>query len=208
MEVNMMKDGLEFDLQFFAEEVEAEKTEENVGGEENKTEKEVKDDRKDQEKKYTDEQVDDIINKKFAKWQKDQEAKITEAEKLAKMNAEEKADYERAKLEDELKELRKKDTLNSMTKIARSMLSEKGIQADDDLVGILITTDADKTKEAVESFSKLFESTVEKAVNDKLKGRTPKVVNGKQRLTKEEILKEKDVNKRRRMMAENLELFS
>ena len=208
MEVNMMKDGLEFDLQFFAEEVEAEKTEENVGEEENKTEKEVKDDKKDQEKKYTDEQVDDIINKKFAKWQKDQEAKITEAEKLAKMNAEEKADYERAKLEDELKELRKKDTLNSMTKIARSMLSEKGIQADDDLVGILITTDADKTKEAVESFSKLFESTVEKAVNDKLKGRTPKVANGEQRLTKEEILKEKDVNKRRRMMAENLELFS
>ena len=204
----MMKDGLEFDLQFFAEEVEAEKTEENVGEEENKTEKEVKDDKKDLEKKYTDEQVDDIINKKFAKWQKDQEAKITEAEKLAKMNAEEKADYERAKLEDELKELRKKDTLNSMTKIARSMLSEKGIQADDDLVGILITTDADKTKEAVESFSKLFESTVEKAVNDKLKGRTPKVTNGKQRLTKEEILKEKDVNKRRRMMAENLELFS
>lgn len=208
MEVNMMKDGLEFDLQFFAEEVETEDTEENVEKEENKTEKEVKEDKKDQEKKYTDEQVDDIINKKFAKWQKDQEAKITEAEKLAKMNAEEKADYERAKLEDELKELRKKDTLNSMTKIARSMLSEKGIQADDDLVGILITTDADKTKEAVESFSKLFESTVEKAVNDKLKGRTPKVVNGKQRLTKEEILKEKDVNKRRRMMAENLELFS
>lgn len=208
MEVNMMKDGLEFDLQFFAEEVETEDTEENVEKEEKETEKEVKDDKKDEEKKYTDEQVDDIINKKFAKWKKDQEAKITEAEKLAKMNAEEKADYERAKLENELKELRRKDTLNSMTKIARSMLSEKGIQADDDLVGVLITTDADKTKEAVESFSKLFESTVEKAVNDKLKGRTPKVANGEQRLTKEEILKEKDVNKRRRMMAENLELFS
>ena len=208
MEVNMMKDGLEFDLQFFAEEVETEDTEENVEKEENKTEKEVKEDKKDQEKKYTDEQVDDIINKKFAKWKKDQEAKITEAEKLAKMNAEEKAEYERAKLENELEELRRKDTLNSMTKIARSMLSEKGIQVDDDLVGVLITTDADKTKEAVESFSKLFESTVEKAVNDKLKGRTPKVTNGKQRLTKEEILKEKDVNKRRRMMAENLELFS
>lgn len=204
----MMKDGLEFDLQFFAEEVETEDTEENVEKEEKETEKEVKDDKKDEEKKYTDEQVDDIINKKFAKWKKDQEAKITEAEKLAKMNAEEKADYERAKLENELKELRRKDTLNSMTKIARSMLSEKGIQADDDLVGVLITTDADKTKEAVESFSKLFESTVEKAVNDKLKGRTPKVANGEQRLTKEEILKEKDVNKRRRMMAENLELFS
>ena len=204
----MMKDGLEFDLQFFAEEVETEDTEENVEKEEKETEKEVKDDKKDEEKKYTDEQVDDIINKKFAKWKKDQEAKITEAEKLAKMNAEEKAEYERAKLENELEELRRKDTLNSMTKIARSMLSEKGIQADDDLVGVLITTDADKTKEAVESFSKLFESTVEKAVNDKLKGRTPKVTNGKQRLTKEEILKEKDVNKRRRMMAENLELFS
>ncbi|WP_156468669.1 capsid assembly scaffolding protein Gp46 family protein, partial [Streptococcus sp. DD10] len=43
-----------------------------------------------QEKKYTD--VDAIIDKKFAKWKKEQEALADEAKKLAKMNAEQKAE--------------------------------------------------------------------------------------------------------------------
>lgn len=46
-------------------------------------------------KKYSDADVDEIINKKFAKWQKEQEKKISEAEKLAGMNAQEKAEHER-----------------------------------------------------------------------------------------------------------------
>ena len=42
------------------------------------------------EKKYTDADVDAIIDKKFAKWRADQEAKESEAKKLAKMNADDK----------------------------------------------------------------------------------------------------------------------
>ena len=41
--------------------------------------------------KYTDEDVDKILNKKFAEWQKNQEKKVSEAERLSKMTAEEKA---------------------------------------------------------------------------------------------------------------------
>ncbi|WP_256463848.1 DUF4355 domain-containing protein [Vagococcus sp. CY52-2] len=48
-----------------------------------------------QQAKYTDEDVNAIVDKKFAKWQKDLEAKKQEAEKLAKMNAEQKALHEK-----------------------------------------------------------------------------------------------------------------
>ena len=43
--------------------------------------------------KYTDEDVDKILNKKFAEWQKNQEKKVSEAERLSKMTAEEKATF-------------------------------------------------------------------------------------------------------------------
>lgn len=52
------------------------------GGNNGKAEPDSKD-----TKKYSDAEVDEIINKKFAKWQKEQEKKISEAEKLAGMNA-------------------------------------------------------------------------------------------------------------------------
>ena len=39
------------------------------------------------EKKYTDADLDEIINRKFAKWQKEQQKKSDEAAKLAEMNA-------------------------------------------------------------------------------------------------------------------------
>lgn len=51
-----------------------------------------------QEKKYTDADVDAIIDKKFAKWQKDYESKVDEAKKLAEMTAQQKAEFERDKL--------------------------------------------------------------------------------------------------------------
>ena len=46
------------------------------------------------EKKYTDAEVDAIIDKKFAKWKSEQEAKENEAKKLSKMNADEKQKYQ------------------------------------------------------------------------------------------------------------------
>ena len=42
------------------------------------------------DKKYSDAEVDEIINKKFAKWKKEQEAEQSEAKKLKSMNAEQK----------------------------------------------------------------------------------------------------------------------
>lgn len=128
------------------------------------------------EPKYTDADVDKIINKKFAEWEKKQEKKVSEAAKLAEMNAQQKAEYERDELQKELDELKRKDTLSEMSKTARKMLSDEGINIGDDLLSRLVTTDADETKTAVDGFVKLFKAAVEDAVKERAKGTTPKII--------------------------------
>lgn len=53
-------------------------------------------------------EVDSIIKGKKSKWQKEQEAKQKEAERLANMNENEKAEHEKQKLLDRINELEKK----------------------------------------------------------------------------------------------------
>src|SRR5699024_4325365 len=125
--------------------------------------------KKEDDKKYSDEDLDRIINEKFAKWQEKKEKEINEAKKLADMNAQQKAEYERDQLQKELDELRKANTLNEMTSTARNMLKERNVSIDDELLSTLVTDDAEKTKENVESFANMFEEAVEKAVLEKIK---------------------------------------
>ncbi len=134
---------------------------------------------KQEEKKYTDEEVNEIVKRKLAKWEKDKAKAVSEAEKLAKMNEEEKSNYERQKLKDRLAELERKETLHEMAKTARSILADKGIQVEENLLSHLITEDAETTKESVESFAGLFTEAVDKAVIEKLKGKTPKRMESK-----------------------------
>lgn len=125
------------------------------------------------DKKYSDKDVDAIIAKKYAAWKSKQEAEANEAKKLAKMNAEEKAAHEKQKLEQRIAELEQEKTLRDMTSTARGMLSDAKIKASDELLALLVSTDADSTKTAVESFVALFNQHVESGVNDRLKGGAP-----------------------------------
>lgn len=188
-------------LQHFAEETEPQ------GGDPANTEPNSKgDDGKTGELKYTDEDVNKLLNKKFAEWQKKKEAEVSEAQKLAEMNAQQKAEYERDKMKKELEELKEKDTLSEMSGIARKMLSDSGISVSDELLTLLVTTDAEKTKSAVNSFTKLFNDAVKNAVAQALKGPAPTTgtSNG---VTKEQILAIKDRAARQKAINENIELF-
>lgn len=183
-----------FDLQLFAEDatgaagsdpVTAEKNDNGAAPEQGKDTKDTKDTKAADEKKYTDADLDEIINRKFAKWQKDHEKKVEaaaeEAKKLAEMNAQQKAEYERDKLQKELDEERKQNAefkrqaaLAEMTKTARKMLTDEGISAPDEILARLVTTDAGETKTAIDSYSKAFKEAVEIAVKDRLRGEIPK----------------------------------
>lgn len=158
-------------------------------------------------KKYSDADVDEIINKKFAKWQKEQEKKISEAEKLAGMNAQEKAEHERDTLQKELDELKHANSIAEMEKTARTMLHDDGVNVPDEVVSSLIAEDADSTKAKVEAFSEAFKEAVQTAVKDALKGKAPATGKGGSTLTKADILKIANRAERQKAIAEHIELF-
>lgn len=161
------------------------------------------------EKKYTDADIDEIINKRFARWQKEQQKKEDEAAKLAAMNEKEKAKYEKEQLEKELNEYKRKDSIAKMTKTARGILAESNISVSDDLLSMFVSTDAEQTKAAVEAFADSFSKAVENAVKERLKGEPPRRgAGGVTKMTKEEIMSIKDPELRQQKMLENRELFN
>lgn len=176
-----------FDLQLFAEEAAAE-TETGSGTEtttEQTTEQstEQKQDGKADEKKYSDADFDKKLNQKFAEWQRKKEQEIAEAEKLAKMNAEEKANHnaqkekERAdKAEARIAELERKDALTEMSKAARKMLADEGINISDELLSVIVTPEAKSTQTNVKNFVTLFKAEVEKGIKAQATGTTPKII--------------------------------
>lgn len=163
-----------------------------------------------QEPKYTDKDLDDIIGKRFAKWQAQQQKAVDEAKKLAAMDAQQKAEYERDQLQKELDELKKQASLSEMTKTARKMLSEDGITVPDELLAMMVSDDAEATKAAVDGFKDVFREAVENAVKERLKGEPPRrgSSGGSAPMTKEQIMKIRDPELRQQKMLENKELFN
>lgn len=161
-----------------------------------------------EEKKYSDKDVDAIIASKFKKWEKQQQDKLAEAEKLAAMNKEQKAEYEREKLENRIAELEAERNKIGLEAEARNMFKEEGINISEDIIKLLATDKAETTKENAETFIKVFKEELEKAVKEQLKGKTPKTGGStKGVLTKADILAEKDSFKRIKLIQENPHLF-
>lgn len=170
------------------------------------TGKDTKDDRK--APKYSEDDLDEILGKRFARWKKEEQQKVDEAKKLAEMNAQQKAEYERDQIRKELESYKKKDAIAEMTKTARKMLSEKNINIPDELLAMMVTTEAEETKTAVDGFSKLFTEAVEAAVKERLKGEPPrKGSGGTPAMTKEQIMAIKDPELRQKKILEHRELY-
>ena len=154
-----------------------------------------------EEKKYTDEDVNNIINRKFAEWekrQKEKSAKAAEAERLKNMTEEEKRKHEIEELQKKIAGYEKEKAIGAMTKVARGILNDSKI---------VVNEDAETTKTNVESFVKNFNDAVQKAVAEALRGKTPRLKDGSKELTKEDILKIKNRTERQKAMAEHPELF-
>lgn len=141
------------------------------------------------------------------KWKAMTDDKLTEAEKLAKMTKEEKAEYKNKKLEKELADLRRANALADMSKTARKMLADQEINIPDELLTHLVSESAEETKATVEAFAKLYKDAVQEGVKNKLKGAPPKAGSGAAGITKEQILAIKNPAERQRLIAENMSLF-
>lgn len=117
------------------------------------------------------EAIDTAVRNAQEKWQILTDDKISEAEKLAKMNAQEKAQYLQHKKEKELAD--KEATLNrrELMAEAKNTLTEKKLPLE--LAEVLNYQDTDSCNKSISAVEKAFQSAVEAAVEERLKGGAP-----------------------------------
>lgn len=154
-----------------------------------------------------DRRVSKAIQTAQKRWQTLTDDRVSEAEKLAQMTGEQKEKYRADKAEKELAELKRQIALGDMAKTARKMLADEQISIPDEMVMHLVTDDAEKTKEIVESFAKSYKAALQAGIKEAFRGNPPKANQGETTVTREQILAVKDTNERRRLIAENPQLF-
>lgn len=125
-----------------------------------------------------DKRISKALETAHTKWDEQKKAELTEKEKLAKMKADEKAQYEREKQEKQLQEREAEITRRELMASAKETLIEKGLPPE--LAAVLNCTSADACKESLDAVETAFKAAVEKSVNEKLRSAAPKIgaVNG------------------------------
>lgn len=158
----------------------AEETKEQSVVEETNEKASTQEEQETAEKTFTQAELDAIIQKEKAKAkrsaEKEYQAKIDEAERLRKMNADEKAKYEAEKQAAYIAELEAKINRSGLEKEASKMLSEAGIVAGDEILAFVVKDSAESTQEVVNGFTELVNQLADNKVKEMLKGKTPRKV--------------------------------
>lgn len=115
--------------------------------------------------------VNTAITNAQEKWKALTDDKLSEAEKLAKMTKEEKANYLQKKREKELADREAAVARKELMAEAKNTLTEKKLPAE--LAEVLNYTDAESCSKSIENVEKAFQKAVEDAVEERLKGRKP-----------------------------------
>lgn len=121
-----------------------------------------------EEKTFTQAELDKILNKKFAQWQKKIEEAKAEAERKAKLTEAEKLAEERKEFEAMKKQFEYEQRVNSTSKVLAS--NNLPIEFAD----FLIAESDEATTQRVDLFKNAFNEALEKALVERLKGNTPK----------------------------------
>ena len=135
-----------------------------------------------EEKTFTQAELDKILNKKFAQWQKKTEEAKIEAERKAKLTEAEKLAEERKEFESMKRQFEYEQRVNSTSKVLAS--NNLPIEFSDFLVA---ETD-EATTQRVDLFKNAFNEALEKALTERLRGNTPKVgVSSSKEISKKEF---------------------
>lgn len=105
------------------------------------------------------------------KWSALLDDKLSEAEKLSKMNKEEKAEYMRQKQEKELQEREATITRRELMAETKNTLAEKKLPVE--LAEVLNYTDADTCRKSITAIETAFQKAVEAGIQERLKGGAP-----------------------------------
>ena len=141
--------------------------------------------------------IDTALGKAKEKWQALTDDKLSEAEKLAKMTKEEKAQYLQQKHEKELADREAEITRRELMAEAKNTLAEKKLPVE--LAEILNYADADSCNKSIAAVEKAFQAAVQLAVEERMQGDKPpkKAPEGATSYTKEQVagMSPEEINK-------------
>lgn len=160
-------------------------------------------------KTFTQADIDAIIEKRLLRERKEAEKRIadavTEAQKLAKMSADERLEHERVEREKQLKDRESEITRRELKAEAKAQLADKGLPVE--FADALPLTDAESVQSAIEVFDKAFRAAVEKGVNERLKGNPPKVSHAEKPMSeKDKLIAEYNAAEKRKDFAAMLSI--
>ena len=193
------KPGLILPLQFFAAPGEEQDKVDDPDDSEEEEEKKPEEEKK----TFTQDELNKIIQKEKAKAEKKAKAdlgklvqdKLDEAEKLKNMTEDERVKHEKENLEKELATLKAEKERFGLEKEATKILAEKNIAADETILSFVIREDAEKTKEAIDSFTDLISTLVKKGINEAIRQETPKGDGAKEKTLAQRLAEEKNNKK-------------
>lgn len=168
---------MDMNLQYFAEEA----AEGSQTGAPEGTETEAQpeaDQQQPAEKTFTQDEVDAMIQKRLSRALKDKQQEIddakSEAVKYAKMNKDEKQKHDLEKAQADAKQAREDLARYQLRDATRQQLVAGGYTPEDADIDMIVTGDAETTKNNTKAFLDMVERIRESTRNELLKGDTPK----------------------------------
>lgn len=160
------------------------------------------------ERTFTRTEISRMLAAERTKWEAEQATALeqakSEGERLAKLTKDERAREEEAKRITEL-EKRERDIAEREMKLAtQSLLADEGLPQE--FLDHVLAPTAEEVKAKITALRNVFDSEVEKRVNERLVQSAPRrgTTTG---ITKEQIMAIEDTDKRQAMIAENINLF-
>lgn len=173
----MLNDTIKrMNLQLFAEDTGADVSNntQNVETPPDKTEVKTytEDELKAQIQAETDRKVTKALETAKAKWLEEEQAKVKQAEELAKLSEKERAAKELEIQRNEFEAEKSKFQRERLTLQTEKDLINKNLPPE--FAELLVSENAEKTLERINMFEASWQAAIEKAIDDKVKGRTPK----------------------------------
>lgn len=160
-------------------------------------------------KTYTQEEVNEMISKRIERERKNQAEELSkakdEATKLAKMNSDQKKDYELEKATKARDEALSRLQRYEMRDQAREMLNENNLSLTDKQLDLVVTENAESTKANVEMLAEIAKSIRDSVRDEFRKGKTPRTNNTG--VTRKQIEDITDPVERVNMIKEHMDLF-
>ena len=126
------------------------------------------------EKTFTKDEVEQMISDRIKREREKAEADKAEAKRLAKMNADQKKDYEIDKQTKRAEEAEQKLARYEMQGQARKMFEESGVNVNDDDLSLVVTSEAETTQDNVNKLIAFAKRIREDVKDEMLTGKTPK----------------------------------